>query len=68
MAYYKRRFSKYGLVILDELGYVLFDQVSSEILFNLLSNRTSMGSVIITTNLSFDRWKEIFKARCLQQL
>ncbi|MGF1919596.1 ATP-binding protein [Enterococcus faecalis] len=53
--------SKYDLVILDELGYVSFDQVGSEILFHLLSNRTSMGSIIITTNLSFDRWEEIFK-------
>ncbi|HBI1907123.1 TPA: IS21-like element helper ATPase IstB [Enterococcus faecalis] len=61
LTYYKRRFSKYDLVILDELGYVSFDQVGSEILFNLLSNRTSMGSIIITTNLSFDRWEEIFK-------
>lgn len=59
--YYKRRFSKYDLVILDELGYVSFDQIGSEILFNLLSNRTSMGSMIITTNLSFDRWEETFK-------
>ncbi|MFP7306466.1 IS21-like element helper ATPase IstB [Enterococcus faecalis] len=61
LTYYKRRFSKYDLVILDELGYVSFDQVSSEILFNLLSNRTSIGSIIITTNLSFDRWEEVFK-------
>lgn len=61
LTYYKRRFSKYDLVILDELGYVSFDQVGSEILFNLLSNRTSMGSIIITTNLSFDRWEEVFK-------
>ncbi|MDA9472045.1 IS21-like element helper ATPase IstB [Enterococcus sp. 5H] len=61
LTYYKRRFSKYDLVILDELGYVSFDQVGSEILFNLLSNRTSTGSMIITTNLSFDRWEEVFK-------
>ena len=61
LTYYKRRFSKYDLVILDELGYVSFDQVGSEILFNLLSNRTSVGSMIITTNLSFDRWEETFK-------
>ncbi|MEG2307298.1 MAG: IS21-like element helper ATPase IstB [Erysipelotrichaceae bacterium] len=59
--YYKRRFSKYDLVILDELGYVSFDQTGSEILFNLLSNRTTVGSMIITTNLSFDRWEETFK-------
>ena len=50
-----------GLVILDELGYVIFDQIGSEILFNLLSNRTTADSTIITTNLSFDRWKETFK-------
>lgn len=61
LTYYKRRFRKYDLVILDELGYVSFDQVGSEILFNLLSNRTSIGSIIITTNLSFDRWEEVFK-------
>ena len=61
LTYYKRRFSKYDLVILDELGYVSFDQVGSEIHFNLLSNRTSVGSMIITTNLSFDRWEETFK-------
>ncbi|WP_223273106.1 IS21-like element helper ATPase IstB [Enterococcus sp. OL5] len=59
--FYKRPFGKYDLVILDELGYVSFDQVGSEILFNLLSNRTAAGSMIITTNLSFDRWEETFK-------
>lgn len=59
--FYKRRFGKYDLVILDELGYVSFDQIGSEILFNLLSNRTTAGSMIITTNLSFDRWEETFK-------
>lgn len=52
---YKRKFEKYDLVILDELGYVSFDKESCEILFNLLSNRNDKGSIIITTNLSFDR-------------
>lgn len=58
---YKRKFEKYDLVILDELGYVSFDQSGCEILFNLLSNRNDKGSIIITTNLTFDRWDEIFK-------
>ena len=58
---YKRKFEKYDLVILDELGYVSFDKEGCEILFNLLSNRNDKGSIIITTNLTFDRWKEIFK-------
>ena len=58
---YKRKFEKYSMVILDELGYVSFDKYGCEILFNLLSNRNDKGSVVITTNLTFDRWEEIFK-------
>ena len=53
---YKKKFLKYDLVLLDELGYVSFDKEGSEILFNLISNRLTVGSVIITTNLLFDRW------------
>lgn len=58
---YKRKFEKYDLVILDELGYVSFDQEGNEILFNLISNRINTGSILITSNLAFDRWDEIFK-------
>lgn len=58
---YKRKFEKFDLVILDELGYISFDQAGCEILFNLLSNRSYKGSIIITTNLVFERWVEIFK-------
>ena len=61
LSVYKRRFEKFDLVILDELGYVSFDKEGCEILFNLLSNRNDKGSIIITTNLTFDRWEEIFK-------
>ncbi len=57
----KKKFEKYDLIILDELGYVSFDKEGSEILFNLISNRMSYGSIIITTNLLFDRWEEIFR-------
>jgi DNA replication protein DnaC len=58
---YKKKFEKYDLVILDELGYVSFDKGGNEILFNLLSGRNDNGSLIITTNLVFERWDEIFK-------
>jgi DNA replication protein DnaC len=58
---YKRKFATYDLVVLDELGYVSFDKAGCEILFNLLSERNDKGSIIITTNLNFDRWEEIFK-------
>ena len=57
---YKKRFITYDLVILDELGYIGFDKEGSELLFNLLSMRNETKSIIITTNLTFNRWEEIF--------
>jgi DNA replication protein DnaC len=54
------RFEKYDLVICDEFGYVTFDKQGAEMLFNHLSLRASRKSTIITTNLGFDRWEEIF--------
>ena len=61
ISHYKKQFEKYDLVILDELGYVSFDKEGSEILFNLISNRINVGSILITTNLPFDRWNETFQ-------
>jgi len=57
---FELRFEKYDLVIADELGYISFDKEGSELLFTYLSLRTGRKSTIITTNLSFDRWEEIF--------
>ena len=58
---YKRKFDCYGLVIIDELGYVSFDKQGNEILFNLLSNRNDAGSVVVTTNLAFERWEASYE-------
>lgn len=58
---YRRKFEKYDLVIVDELGYVSFGKKENELLFNLLCNRNGAGSVIVTTNLVFDRWDEVFQ-------
>lgn len=57
---YKRKFERYDLVIIDELGYSSFSKDSGEILFNLLSSRNNSGSLIITSNLTMDKWNEIF--------
>ncbi len=53
-------FEKCDLVIADELGYISFDKEGSELLFTHLSLRAGRKSTIITTNLSFERWNEIF--------
>ncbi|WP_438710281.1 IS21-like element helper ATPase IstB [Aquimarina muelleri] len=54
------RFEKYDLVICDEFGYVSFDKEGAELLFNHLSLRAGRKATIVTTNLGFDRWEEIF--------
>ncbi len=56
----EHRFEKYDLVICDEFGYVSFDKQAAELLFSHLSIRTGLKATIITTNLAFDRWIEIF--------
>ena len=58
---YRKRFERYHLVILDELGYVSMDKAGCEMLFNLISSRNDKGSIIVTSNLTFDRWEEVFK-------
>ncbi|AZQ64722.1 AAA family ATPase [Flammeovirga pectinis] len=62
---FENRFEKYDLVICDEFGYISFDKASAEMLFSLLSIRTDNKSTIITTNLGFDRWTEIFHDKVL---
>lgn len=57
---FEKRFEKYDLIIADELGYISFDKEGSELLFTFLSLRAERKSTIITTNLSFDRWNEVF--------
>lgn len=56
----QKRFEKYDLTILDECGYRSFDKEGAESLFNLISLRAGIKSTIITTNLGFDKWDQIF--------
>jgi DNA replication protein DnaC len=57
---FRRNFERFSLVILDELGYVSFDKPGAELLFSLISSRNEKGSIIVTSNLTFDRWIEVF--------
>ena len=52
--------AKCDLIILDELGFVPFSKEGAEALFTFCSSRYERGSLVITTNLDFARWKEIF--------
>ncbi|MBS3755596.1 MAG: IS21-like element helper ATPase IstB [Desulfobacterales bacterium] len=55
-----KRYASYGLLILDELGYIPFSKEGAELLFQVLAERHEKGSVIITTNLGFADWTEVF--------
>jgi DNA replication protein DnaC len=55
-----KRYASYELLIVDELGYVPFSKAGAELLFQVLAERHERRSVIITTNLGFADWTQMF--------
>lgn len=58
---YFKRLSKYDAIIIDDIGYVHQNREEMEVLFTLLAERYERGSVMITSNLPFSKWEQIFK-------
>ncbi len=54
------RYARYDLLILDELGYVPFSVEGAQLLFQVLTERHEKKSIIITSNLGFADWTQIF--------
>ena len=54
------KYTRLDLLILDELGYVPFSKEGAELLFQILAERHERGSVVITTNLGFADWTQVF--------
>ena len=52
--------SRYRLLIVDELGFVPLSKTGAELLFEVFSQRYEQGSIIVTSNLPFDEWTEVF--------
>lgn len=55
-----KHFSKYKVLIIDEVGYLPIDTDAANIFFQLISKRYEKHSTIITTNMPFSNWGEVF--------
>ena len=56
-----KKLSAYEAVFIDDIGYVQQSREEMEVLFTLLSERYETGSIMLTSNLPFSKWQEIFK-------
>ena len=56
----QKQLAKYHLLIIDELGFVPLSKTGAELLFEVFSQRYERGSILVTSNLPFDEWTEIF--------
>jgi DNA replication protein DnaC len=55
----RSQLARLDLLVLDEFGYVPASQVGAELLFDVISTSYEKTSVIVTTNLPFERWTEV---------
>ena len=55
-----RRLRRYKLLIIDEVGYIPFDHDAANLFFQLIAARYEQGAILVTSNIPFGRWGEIF--------
>ena len=56
----ERQLARLKLLIIDELGFVPLSHTGAELLFEVFSHRYERGSIMVTTNLPFDEWTQVF--------
>ena len=56
-----KKLNRYHAIIIDDIGYVHQDKEEMEVLFTFLAERYERGSVMVTSNLPFSKWENIFK-------
>jgi DNA replication protein DnaC len=56
----ENRLRKFNIIIIDELGYVPFSKTGAELLFEVFSQAYEQRSLIVTSNLPFEEWTQVF--------
>ena len=56
-----KKLARYDAVIIDDIGYVQQSREEMEVLFTMLADRYERGSVMLTSNIPFSKWEQIFK-------
>lgn len=56
-----KKLNGFDALIIDDIGYVQQSREEMEVLFTLLAERYERGSVLLTSNLPFSKWEQIFK-------
>jgi DNA replication protein DnaC len=56
-----KQWSRHAALVIDDLGYVQQSREEMEVLFTLLAERYERGTVMLTSNLPFSKWEQIFK-------
>lgn len=56
-----KHFTKYRLLIIDEMGYLPISKEDSKLFFQLIDKRYETKSTIITTNINFSKWSDVFQ-------
>ena len=56
----QKKLLSYTLLIIDELGYIPLSKTGAELLFDIFSQRYEQGAIIVTSNLPFPKWTEVF--------
>lgn len=60
-----KHFCRYELLIIDEIGYLPVDKQGANLFFQLIAKRYEKRSTIITTNMTFNKWGEVFSDNTL---
>src|SRR5437016_3204472 len=62
-----RRWTRYELIVIDEMAYVAMPETAAEMMFQIIAGRAERAAVIVTTNLPFSEWNHDVSEREVMQ-